>query len=214
VVSAVGHEIDFTIADFVADLRAATPSAAAELITEGAFASREFIAEMIPQLSRLVRRRLEQEQQGFQQLAQRLARVHPRALLDERMQYLDDLQASISRSVKQGFRAHCIAWQTLAQRFMRAKPSLAVSQRRQLLHELERRFHEQTRSQVQRQQNSFTNLKARLHLLSPENVLARGYSITMDAISDRIIRAAREVRAGAKVRTKLQQGEIRSVVEE
>ncbi len=214
VVSAVGHEIDFTIADFVADLRAATPSAAAELITEGAFASRELLAETIPYLRRLVRQRLEQEEQGVQQLAQRLARVHPRTLLNERLQYLDDLQASLSRCAQQGFRTHRLAWQTLLQRFMRSKPSLTVSQRRQILHELERRFREQTRAQIQRQQNSFTNLKARLHLLSPENVLARGYSITMDATTGRIIRAASEVRAGSKVKTKLQQGEIRSVVEE
>ncbi len=214
VVSAVGHEIDFTIADFVADLRAATPSAAAELITEGAFASREFIAETVPYLRRLVRQRLEQEEQGLQQLTQRLSRVHPRSWLNERMQYLDDLQASLSRCVKQGFRTHRLAWQTLAQRFLRAKPSLAISQRRQLLLELERRLREQTYSLFQRLQYSFTNLQARLGLLSPDNTLARGYSITMDATTGRIIRAASDVRAGAKMKTQLQQGDIRSVVED
>src|SRR5207253_8142351 len=63
VVSAVGHEIDFTIGDFVADLRAATPSAAAEIITEGAFASRSFLAQTGPYLRQLIRQRLDQEQE-------------------------------------------------------------------------------------------------------------------------------------------------------
>ena len=72
VVSAVGHEIDFTISDFVADVRAATPSAAAEIITEGVFASREFVAEAPGVLRRNVRQRLEGATAEFEQLQGRL----------------------------------------------------------------------------------------------------------------------------------------------
>src|SRR5439155_14580872 len=68
VVSAVGHEIDFTISDFVADLRAATPSAAAEIITEGVFASRKFLAETAPYLRQLIRQRLGQDRERLRQL--------------------------------------------------------------------------------------------------------------------------------------------------
>src|SRR6266576_3331159 len=72
VVSAVGHEIDFTISDFVADWRAATPSAAAEIITEEVFASREFLAETEPYLRQLIRQGLEREREGLLRASQRL----------------------------------------------------------------------------------------------------------------------------------------------
>ena len=100
VVSAVGHEIDFTISDFVADVRAATPSAAAEVITEGVFASRQFIADVVGEMRQRVRKRLESEGEALTQLGDRLRRVHPRRRLNERLQQLDDLQASLARGVR------------------------------------------------------------------------------------------------------------------
>src|SRR5580692_2388604 len=78
IVSAVGHEIDFTISDFVADLRAATPSAAAEIITENVVASREFIGEASIRLRRAARRGLDNASQTLDTLAGRVARAHPR----------------------------------------------------------------------------------------------------------------------------------------
>ena len=78
VVSAIGHEIDFTIADFVADVRAATPSAAAEIITEGFFASREFVSDALDLMQLRVHRRLTNAQQDFNSLAGRWSRRHPR----------------------------------------------------------------------------------------------------------------------------------------
>jgi len=100
VVSAVGHEIDFTIADFVADFRGATPSAAAEIITEGVFASREFVTEAMDLMRLRVQRRLTHETEDFQSLAGRLARLHPRRRLNDSLQRLDDLESSLLRGLK------------------------------------------------------------------------------------------------------------------
>src|SRR5256885_1711097 len=78
IVSAVGHEIDFTISDFVADVRAATPSAAAEIITEGVFSSCEFVSEAAGRMRQLARQQIADKEYVLAQVRQRLGRMHPR----------------------------------------------------------------------------------------------------------------------------------------
>ncbi|HSY19755.1 MAG TPA: exodeoxyribonuclease VII large subunit [Candidatus Acidoferrales bacterium] len=191
VVSAVGHEIDFTIADFVADFRAATPSAAAEIITEGVFASREFVAEAPALLQRAARRGLESATDNFTQLGARLSRLHPRRRLDESLQQLDDLQSGLLRGLKSTVRSRSLILENLAGRFSRAKPSQALKSRREALRQLERR----------------------LNVLGPEQVLARGYSITTDATTGKVLRDAAKVKPGQKLKTRLAKGEVRSRAE-
>jgi exodeoxyribonuclease VII large subunit len=214
VVSAVGHEIDFTISDFVADLRAATPSAAAEIITEGTFASRRFVAEALPRLRQLIFARLEFDRGSLSQITQRLGRVHPRRKLQEQSQYLDDLQVSLRRSLQLGVRQQRTTWSNLRLRLSRLKPSMLLVQRRQSVQDFERRLRERARHTLQARQNTLANLQARLQLLGPDNVLARGYSITTDAATGAVIRAASETRAGQRLKTRLKSGHVRSVVED
>ncbi len=214
VVSAVGHEIDFTISDFAADVRAATPSAAAEILTEGVYSSREFVAEAGLRLSQLVRQRLQRERERSQQLGQRLARAHPRRRLNDQFQRLDDLQESLWRHARRRWRECFIGWQTWHQRLLRVQPAQALLRRRQLVLETERRLRERAGFRLEVWKNRIAQAESRLRLLSPANVLQRGYSITADAASGAIIRAADEVRAGQRLKTRLRAGEISSVVEE
>ena len=190
VVSAVGHEIDFTIADFVADLRAATPSAAAEIITGNFVASREFIIQAPSLLRRAARRGLASAAENFDSLAARLVRLHPRRRLDESMQRLDDLQSSLLRHLKSAARTRRLVLENATGRFIRAKPSHWIKLRREALRQLERR----------------------LNSLGPEQVLARGYSITMDAATGKVLRDAAKVTAGQKLKTRLKKGEVSSRV--
>ena len=212
VVSAVGHEIDFTISDFVADVRAATPSAAAEIITEGAFASRQFLAEAAERLSFLARRRIDESGEALNRLSQRLGRMHPRRVVEEKQQYLDDLQIALLRCARQGLKDGSTAWANLRGRLLRSKPTALVAQRRQAVRDLERRLRELARHGAKNHRALLATLEARLRLLSPDNVLARGYSITMDAGSGRVIRAADEVKPKQKLRTRLADGEVPSEV--
>lgn len=168
VVSAVGHEIDFTISDFVADVRAATPSAAAGIITEGVFSSREFVAEAGVRMSELVRQQARQKENALGNLAHRLSRLHPRRRFNDWLQRLDELQSSLLRCAKNAIRNWSVGMK---------------------------------------------NLEQRLNLLGPEQVLARGYSITMDAVTEKILRAAKEVKAGQKLKTRLKAGEVFSTTE-
>jgi exodeoxyribonuclease VII large subunit len=191
VVSAVGHEIDFTISDFVADVRAATPSAAAEIITEGVFASRQLVAD----------------------LTQRMARAHPRRRMNELLQQLDDLQAGLLRCTRQGTKERQVAWQNLAERLLRVRPAQLLKQRRESLVVSQRRLRELAHVCLRNGRNRFEATEARLRLLGPEQVLARGYSITLDGTTGKVIRRARDVSSGQHLRTRVKEGEISSRVE-
>jgi exonuclease VII large subunit len=213
VVSAVGHEIDFTISDFVADVRAATPSVAAELITEGVFASRDFVARAPTQLQSLVRERIEAETEGLAGLLARLGRAHPRRRVQEQAQRLDDLQSALLRCAHFGFREQFARWRAVSQRFLRVRPALLVQRRRELLIHAQTQLLDRTRNKLRSFQSRLQTTEARLRLLSPQSVLERGYSITQDAGSGKVIRSAQEVRAGQRLRTRLKVGEIGSVAE-
>jgi exodeoxyribonuclease VII large subunit len=186
VVSAVGHEIDFTIADFVADVRAATPSAAAEIITEGVFSGCRFLSQCGERMRQLFRQQFENKEYLLAQSAQRLARAHPRRKFQNWLQRLDDLQNGLSRCAKHGAQHSQIVLQNLSERLHRIRPSQNLKARREQLRQVEKQ----------------------LNLLGPEQVLSRGYSITMDAASGKVLRNAGKVKIGQKLKTRLKAGEI------
>jgi len=191
IVSAIGHEIDFTIADFVADVRAATPSAAAEIITEGVFASRQLV----------------------ESLMRRMVQAHPRRRLDESLQRLDDLHSALLRCANQGVNERKVAWQNLATRLRQVRPKQLLAQRREVLKATQKRLREQVRSQFKNLKQNLAATGSRLRLLGPEQVLSRGYSITMDAASGKIIRRAKDAKAGQSLKTRVKDGQIISKVE-
>jgi exodeoxyribonuclease VII large subunit len=214
VVSAIGHEIDFTISDFVADLRAATPSAAAEILTEAVFSSGRWLVQAQAQMHDLVRRRLLGERRHFQQLWQRLQASHPRRLLQQRLQRLDELQLTLSRCARQQLQKYRVAGQNLGVRLDRVRPGQLLAQRRDALLREQRRLREQTRHYLRNQRERSKDLEVRLRLLGPEQVLARGYSITLDAASGKIIRSKEQTSPGQTLKTRLHSGEVRSDVRE
>ena len=191
VVSAIGHEIDFTISDFVADMRAATPSAAAEIITEGVFSSGQFVSEATGRLRQCVRKQFDDKLYELEQTWNRLARAHPRRKFNEWLQRLDDLQTTLSRCAKQSARDRRIVLQHLSDRLRRVRPSQLLKQRKAALQALQ----------------------SRLRLLGPEQVLARGYSITTDAATGKVLRDAAQVKIGQRLKTRLKKGEITSRAE-
>jgi exodeoxyribonuclease VII large subunit len=213
VVSAVGHEIDFTISDFVADLRAATPSAAAELITEGVFSSNQFLADAGARIRQLTCQQLAGKQQALTQLARRLARVHPRRRLGDWLQRLDEAQSGLLRCAILGARRQRVLCQNLSDRLARLRPALALKQRCDRVRQHAVRLQQQTRLQLDRMDHQLSSLETRLRLLGPEQILARGYSITVDAESGEVLKSAESSQPGQRLKTRLHLGEIVSRVE-
>jgi exodeoxyribonuclease VII large subunit len=213
VVSAVGHEIDFTISDFVADVRAATPTAAGEILTESVFALNKWLAQAQGQIRESARRRLAGELRHFRQLAQRVLAAHPRQQFNRRLQRLDELQGTLALLVRSDLEKLQLSARNLGLRLGRMRPSQALARRGEALRQTRRRLREQTGWQLHSRRQRCDALAARLRPLGPDQVLARGYSITMDAASGEVIRAARSTRPGQKLKTRLKVGEVRSIVE-
>jgi exodeoxyribonuclease VII large subunit len=212
VVSAIGHETDFTIADFVADLRAPTPSAAAELITEAQHKIAEHLAEQEHRLERAARFQLLQARQWLTRLPVSRAEGRVNTLLHRLAQRLDELafrQGSAMGKVLQQGQLH-LADLTAAvlrhdprQQLGLARERLAVC-RTHLDRTLERRVHESAAR--------LSALDARLHSLSPLAVLERGYALVLDATGG-VVRSTAQVTAGDKVTTRLADGTFISRVE-
>ncbi len=212
VVSAVGHEVDFTIADFVADLRAATPSAAAEILTEGAFAASRAMDENQERLRRLAVQQLQRRLLAFEQTTERFQRVHPLRAIEARGQQLDDLLSSLSRSARTGLRQQRAAHQTLVERLTRSRPGMVLARRHQTLLGYVQRLMELVRSQLHIRSRALGSSIDALRFLGPEQVLSRGYSITMTE-SGAIVSDAKTLQKGELITTRLKAGLVSSRVQ-
>jgi exodeoxyribonuclease VII large subunit len=212
-VSAVGHEIDFTISDFVADFRAATPSAAAEIISQGFFASRDFVAAAQDRLSGAVRAQFKAKQLQFSKLSQQLARSHPRRKLEQRIQRLDELHLVLGRYAKSQWRQAATRLSGLVNRLARTRPNQVLDARKQKLTMLHEMLGREALSRFQHLKVEFARTESKLKLLSPRNVLERGYSITFQREDGRVVRDSSELKHGDRIRTLLRSGSVESTVD-
>jgi exodeoxyribonuclease VII large subunit len=212
VVSAVGHEIDFTIADFVADLRAPTPSAAAELLVpDGAELARR-LAEATTQLRRLALRAVEQQRSRLAWLARGELFRQPELRLREAEQRLDFAAEALSRTPRERLlelrRQLAEATATLRQH----RPDQALALFRQRLVTVRHRLSEGCAQRISERRQRFARLSEVLRVLGPEATLARGYSVTTSAAGE-LVNAVAQAPAGTKLITRVRDGEIRSAVE-
>ena len=212
VVSAVGHEIDFTISDFVADFRAATPSAAAEILTQDWVDSRDFVESAGRRLALLAQRRLERSRTSMEGWVRRWSRLHPRRRLEARSQRLDDAVESLRREVGRSVRILGRVLEGHRQRMLSQRPRTRVKAGQQELLRLRSTLAAIPSRELLRRRQRLDGLVTRLRLLSPQNVLDRGYSLTLDAETGAVVRDVSGLVPGKRLQTRLQSGEVSSVV--
>jgi exodeoxyribonuclease VII large subunit len=211
IVSAIGHEIDFTIADFVADLRAPTPSAAAELIVPDIIDLQRRINELSGCLHKSLRNFVDHQKTRLRFLSERaLARELLKRMRDAEQQ-LDLAKETLGRHV-----IHRIenCRQTLAHIFstLQARsPVREIAMRRSRFTELTRRFNALPNRLVENASNRFRRIEGILRVLGPDATLRRGYSITTDA-TGKLIRSKLSVRPKMKIQTRVSDGEFESEV--
>ena len=211
VVSAVGHEIDFTIADFVADLRAPTPSAAAELIVSDSAELGRRVSELANCLQKCLRNFLLQSQTRLRFLSERtLARELTQRLRDAQQQV--DLTAELlRRRLKQFVVDARAALSSRTQSLQSHDPKRELVIRRNNLMDLRRRFLSQTPRLFQTAQQRLHRVESVLRVLGPEATLRRGYTITTDAAGN-VIQTIRAVRPGLRIKTRVADGTFGSEV--
>jgi len=212
VVSAIGHETDFTIADFVADLRAPTPSAAAELITEAQHKIAEHLATLIHRLERATRFQLLQARQQLTRLPVSRAEFRLSTLLRRRSQRVDDLAERMEMALSKGFRQRERQIAVLAATVLRHDPRQQLARARERLQACRTQLDRSQDRQLHALGTRLGALDARLHSLSPLAVLDRGYALVLDAEGG-LIRSAAQIAAGDELVTRLADGSFHSRVQ-
>jgi len=214
IVSAVGHEIDFTIADFVADLRAPTPSAAAELLSPD---RDEWLQQISMQRSRLVSRwqsRLSHKSNSLKWLSGRLQQQHPGQQLRAQAQRLDELELRLRNGTTRRLREQRAAANTLEAQLRRHTPTARINTLTTRLNALDRQLGSTMLHRLDHSRQQLGSSARALNAISPLATLDRGYAIVKQADGEKIIRSADEVEVGDRIETRLGRGRLRSTVEE
>jgi exodeoxyribonuclease VII large subunit len=213
VISAVGHEIDYTIADFVADVRAPTPSAAAELVIRTKLELHAELQVMTQRLQRAMRHRLETLRARLEACQQRRVLKDPWAPLRTMQQRLDELNVRLARSIRGRLHLSQEALGRGEAAITHLSPLMMVGLLRQRLTTLEQRLIAAQGGHVRRGREELERLTATLQALSPLAVLARGYSICRHQTDGQVIREAHAVAPGMHVDIMLWQGSLQCTVE-
>ncbi|WP_432369123.1 exodeoxyribonuclease VII large subunit [Pantoea allii] len=211
VVSAVGHETDVTIADFVADLRAPTPSAAAEIVSRNQL---ELLRQLQSQQQRLEMAMdyyLARQQRGFSRLDHRLQQQHPQLRLARQQTALFRLQQRLSEAMEVRLRNASRQQDRLSQRLAQQQPQKRLYLAQQSLQSWHYHLQQSMEKLLNRDKNRFGQLAAQLEGVSPLATLARGFSVTTDN-AGQVVKKTRQLSNGDLLRTRLDDGWVESQV--
>ena len=211
IVSAVGHETDVSISDFVADVRAPTPSAAAELLAPDSSDLQRRLDSLNRRLALSLRTRLSREQLRLEGLARRLR--HPGERLRQQAQRLDDLDMRLRRAFAQQSTSRQERLARLDGRLHAQHPGRALALLRQRLDSLGERLPRAIELQLRQQRRQLENLAQTLHIVSPLATLGRGYSILLDE-RGQAVRSAAQTHPGQRLKARLGEGELDVRVED
>ena len=212
VVSAVGHEVDVTISDFVADLRAPTPSAAAELVVTAKDEFRARVLRLAERLRSVARADVQRRRASVHALSSRRGLAGWHARLAMRARHAAELTFQLRRTASAHVARRDRAYRTLRLRLEARDLRRHLSAIRSRLTAARGRLETVDRTSRHRAQSHLASLAGRLENLSPLAVLARGYAVCWNGDRTAIIRSASAVAPGDRVRVTLQNGELQCEV--
>jgi len=207
VVSAVGHEIDFTIADLVADVRAPTPSAAAELVVPDRVACLEAVRRSAERLALSIRRELRASALRVESAQRRLALAHPGARLQQQTQRLDDLTMRLGGATRGRVQRERLRLAELHRRLMHRSPDRLLERQRSRQQDLQLRLKHAATARMTSAAQRLALAQRALNAISPLATLARGFAIVTRADGALAIDAA-AVAAGEEIEARLARGTL------
>ncbi len=211
IVSAVGHETDVTIADFIADLRAPTPSAAAEVVSRN---QQELLRQIQGQQQRLEMAMdyfFANLQQRFTRLHHRLQQQHPQLRLARQQTTLERLRQRLNNAIEARLRQGTQQHQRVTQRLNQQQPQGRIHRAQTRIQQLEYRLSQVITARLGGTKQRFGTAIAQLEAVSPLATLARGYSVTT-ATDGKVLKKTRQVKAGDMLATRVEDGVIESQV--
>jgi exodeoxyribonuclease VII large subunit len=212
IVSGIGHEVDFTIADFVADVRAPTPSGAAELVAPDCMEWGRTLQALARRLLQDMRRRLSGHRQRMVWIERRLAQRHPGAELRQRAQRLDDLEQRLRRTVRHGIAHRRSLLKQATAHLQRHSPAAQISSARGRLALARRAIAADIRGHLQRHRHRLAVAGGKLDAVSPLATLQRGYAIVTDP-HGHVLTDAAQAAPGTLIRARLANGTVDARVE-
>ncbi|TCS42002.1 exodeoxyribonuclease VII large subunit [Reinekea marinisedimentorum] len=209
VVSAVGHEVDVSIADFVADIRAATPSQAAELISPDQFERMQQLDAINQKLASLIKAKIQHQKVQLQHASQRLK--SPAQIVSDWAKQLSALQSRLNYSMQQPLSLFRQKSEALQNRLWLSSPDKEIAKRQQLVQTLTDRMARSTQNNLKQKKNGFDIAISKLNILSPLATLDRGYSISRNDQGN-IVKTTDNLSLGDKISTRLSNGSFVSEV--
>lgn len=211
VISAVGHETDFTIADFVADLRAPTPSAAAEVVAPHQDELRGRIFQAKERLTTLLQASVKEKKQSLTQLEHRLATQHPTSRMAQQRLRIDHLLDRLQSSQNRLLRNRQMQLIQLRHRLQNQNPEPVLLQWRSHVQAQTQRIETGLQNKLTQHRARLDQLSATLQAISPERTLERGYSITLNQ-KGKAITSCSQVESGDIITTQVKDGRFRSTI--
>ena len=211
IISGIGHEVDFTIADFVADKRAATPSAAAEIITPDRSELLQSLARHKQIILRLMQTKLSAAKQHLSWIQKHLSQQHPKRRLTEKMQRLDFYELALVQMQSRLLNKLQNKVKEVEAKLQRFTPMHAIKQIQNQVLFYQQQLSADMSAELSKKQSLLAHAAATLDALSPLATLQRGYAIATTK-EHQVIRDAKQVKPGDELMVKVMQGIIHGVV--
>ncbi|TCP31186.1 exodeoxyribonuclease VII large subunit [Scopulibacillus darangshiensis] len=207
IVSAVGHETDFTIADFVADLRAATPTAAAELVVPHINELKNRVEDRMSRLVYTMNKRVEREAERLARLRRSYAFKYPAQLLRQKEQDLDRLFDQLTRNAKRQIKHYRDQSEQTTRILYKHHPEERIRQHKESADNMKNRLVRAMAFQSQRKQHDWKHLIGQLNALSPLSIMERGYSLAYTQ-EDILVKSVKTIQPGDPLKVKMSDGTL------
>lgn len=212
IISAVGHEVDFTIADFVADLRAPTPTGAAEMAVPTKYDIENLLKEKKSRLNTLIKNNLKSRIEKVKSLKTSFVLKNPMSLYELKEQKLDTLMDVLNKNIQKKIADNEVKLNAIKNSFVLKQPLASFEITKNNLENYQVKINEYMKRFLEKKEHETTLLVNTLKLVNPLNILDKGYSLV--AKENKIIKDSSDLKIDDKINIKLKKGEIIAVVKE